>query len=49
MVAMDGNTRFELTEHPVGTSAVAGIVHGLVFVAPVWLVIASAALVAVIR
>lgn len=49
MVAMDSNTRFELAERQSGTSAVAGIVHGLVFVVPVWLIIASAALVSVLR
>jgi hypothetical protein len=48
MVAMDGNTRFDFAQHPVGSSAVAGIVHGLVLVTPVWLVIASAIVVAVI-
>ncbi|WP_166426782.1 hypothetical protein [Labedella populi] len=49
MVAMDSNTRSELAEHPAGTSAVAGIVHGLVFVIPVWLVIASVVVVSVLR
>lgn len=49
MVAMDRSTHFELAEHPMGSSAIAGVVHGLVFVTPVWLVIASAVLIAVIR
>ncbi len=49
MVAISPDARQRLAEHTRESSPIAGLVHALVLVVPVWLLIGSAALVAVIR
>jgi hypothetical protein len=41
MASAGSDIRFELADARVQASAISGILHGLVFVAPVWLVLAS--------
>ena len=49
MVVIGRDERYELVERASHPSPVAGIVHGLVFVVPLWTLIASVVLAVVMR
>lgn len=49
MVAITRDDGFDLVEDGSPSSAVAGIVHGVVFVVPVWTLIASVVVVALVH
>jgi hypothetical protein len=49
MASAGSDIRFELADARVQSSAISGILHGLVFVIPVWLMIAGVALVSLTR
>ena len=49
MVAITRDDGSELIEDGVPSSAVAGVVHGVVLVAPLWTLVASVVVVAFVR
>ena len=49
MVAIGHDDRHEVGERAPESSAVAGVVHGLVFVVPLWMLVASVVVAAVVR